>query len=120
MGYNTTILILNDGLSDIKNNLKEWFDKVQHHIGLNHTSDAGTRDGKAHYSLGDVSAGCHANPSTVVATHHADETLVIAVGGNCATVLGHFWNANHHTDEAQLKLLKEMADARGYRLVKKE
>ena len=46
----------------------------------------------------------------MIESHHADNTTLIAVGGNYGTKLGEFWGYSHHTEEAQLRLLKEYAD----------
>ena len=119
MGFNTTILILNDGFHSIEDNLQEWFQKIRRKANCNDTVLIGTQNGGTDYGLGDVGAGSHVNCSSVIATHHADETVVMAVGGNCATILAHVWNGgHHHTEEDKVKLLKEMAAQHGYKLVK--
>ena len=51
---------------------------------------------------------------------HADNTVLILAGGNTATVLGSVHNGGrHHTEEEQVKILKEVIDRMGYRLVRK-
>ena len=118
MGYNSTILILNDGLDDIERDLPAWWESVKRKILSMDTEQRGHADG--HYGLGDVGAGCHANCSTVLACHHADEVVVMAVGGNHASFLGSVYNGGKHSDpKDQLDILKRLADKRGYRLVKK-
>ena len=109
MGYNSTIIVLNDGLGNIARD-EEFGKNISDAIGsLGH----GNPDGIT------VPSGNHCNPATVIETHHADETVVVAVGQNCATVLANLYGTPHHKDEHKLGIIKEMAKRLGYRLVKK-
>lgn len=75
MGYNTTVVVLNDALDQIRDDpdfgrkLYEAILKVQRGKPV------------------DVSAGYHVNAATVIETHHADQTAFVAVGGNYGVVL---------------------------------
>ena len=62
--------------------------------------------------------GVHTNAATAIESHHADGIAVVAVGGNCATVIGRSYG-NHHNEEDKLDILKQLADELGYGLRKK-
>ncbi len=103
MGWNTTVLVLNDALHEIEND-PSFGKRLGFAIQQNHM-----RPGRI-----DVPVGCHANPVTVLEQHHADQVAMLAVGGNDGRVLGHgFWQDSNE------QLLKRVADELGYRLVKK-
>ena len=107
MGYNTVLFICNDAMNEIKNHPEDFYNQLV--TGMN-------RCGREPYDFG---LGCHANGFQVVSSQHADLTTVIAAGGNHATVLGYTLGHSHHTDEAKVRLIKEVADQLGYNLVKK-
>jgi len=106
MGYNSVVLILNDCLNEIKKD-KEFGDKVDDAVMRLHNGNQV-----------DINSGCCVNAATAISCQHADVTQIIAVGGNCATVLANLWG-NHHTEEGRVFLLKSLADSMGYRVVKK-
>jgi hypothetical protein len=111
MGFNSTLVVLNDGLNEIRDD-KEFGRKV-HDAILQH--DRYKRSGQ----INDISSGCHANVASVVDVHHADETAVIAVGGNCGTVLTTTWEVSHHEDVDKERIVRKMAEELGYDLRKK-
>lgn len=89
MGFQTTVIIRNDGLGEIKNNAQEFADNLCSAI-----SNLAAYQDVPNYPKGlDISAGCHANPARVVETHHSDSTTLIASGGGTAEQLGiiHKW-----------------------------
>jgi hypothetical protein len=101
MGLNTVILILNDRLDDIIERPEEFSENVIQAI----------RDSSKN-QIGSV--------AQVICQSHADYTNVIAVGGNCATVLGCEHNGGrHNTTEDRERLLEQVADQMGFRLVRK-
>lgn len=107
MGYNTSVIILNDALGSIEKDT-EFGKKV---------CDAVCRlSGKGDI---DISSGCNVNAATVIETHHADFTTLLAFGGNCVSVLGSIYDYKHNEAEVQVRLLQEAADKLGYKLVKK-
>jgi hypothetical protein len=109
MGYNTAIIVLNDGLSFIEKD-PEFGSKLGRAVSRLSSS----RD------LQDISAGPHVNAAAAISSRHADSTQLVAIGGNYGSLLGTFWNGGtHHTEEAKLDLLKKWADSLGYRVVKK-
>ena len=105
MGYNSTLLILNDALHQIAND-KEFGRKVA--------------DAISHLSVDrkpvDISSGGHCNAATAIETHHADSIKLIAVGGNCGQDLGY---VGSYRSEA-LDMLQSLADSLGYRVVRKK
>ena len=105
MGYNTTVVVMNDCLRDIEND-PAFGKKLTSAIGQ--LSYAGPSD---------VSAGGCVNAATVLETHHADGTALVAVGGNYGRVLGTFYP--YGTEEEDVRLLKALADKLGYRVSKK-
>ena len=110
MGYNTTIVVMNDALDAIAED-KNFGAKLRSAV----LEASGF--GKKHVV---VSAMGHANAATVIETHHADEHVISVVGANCGQVLGRGWGyADWRKADVQEKLLHEMADAFGFRLVKK-
>src|SRR6516164_10009149 len=77
VGFNTTMIVLNDALHAIEND-KDFGKKVAQAIrDLNLRPD----DGRGI----DISSGNNANAATVVEQHHADYSVLCAVGGNCVT-----------------------------------
>lgn len=110
MGYNSVILILNDGLSEIEGSPDHFVKAMNNAVLL--SAHPRTEQQKRH------GVDFHPGQSTAISCRHADITQLIAVGGNCATYLGDFWNT-HHTSEGQEKLLREWADRLGFRLVRK-
>ena len=113
MGFNTTVVVMNDALNYIAED-KDFGKNLELGI-LDHYWDKDRVDVPARTASG---RGVHGNAAVVVAQHHADCTSIIAVGGNCATVLGKYWGT-HHKPEDKLRLLKLMADELGYCVRKK-
>lgn len=103
MGYNTTLVVLNDALHEIRED-KDFGRKV-YEAAL--TVSRGKRV--------DISIGGFANVATVIETHHADGIKLIAVGGNCGQDLGYVGNYN----ATELDMLKALADKLGYSVSKK-
>lgn len=105
MGFNSSLIVLNDGLDCIRND-KEYGSKV---------ASAITRL-SVHRGPIDISSGNHVNASSVIETHHADAMTVLAFGGNTARQLEGYFNWK----DSDLTIVKELADRLGYRLVKKK
>jgi len=53
----------------------------------------------------DISIGCHSNGATVIDQHHADNTHIIAIGGNYGTVLHNTFGYSHHKPEVVIFLI---------------
>lgn len=108
MGFNSTVIVRNDALGCIKAD-PEFGKKVADAIGS-----------LSHIKKGiDIASGYNANAATVVETHHASNTAIVAVGGNHATVIGWAGDVPHHEEAGQIDILRELAEKLGYRLVKK-
>lgn len=108
MGMNTPAIILNDAINYLQDDPQ--FNQKLYRAILE--TNAGQPV--------DVSIGNHCNGMTVFPCQHADFTQIYALGGNYATKLGSIYNGGvHHTPEAQLQLLKDLAELHGFRLVKR-
>ncbi len=116
MGYNSTILILNDGVSEIQRDPERFVKEMVDGIGrcghgVTPHGVAGRVDGQVNFDPGQ---------STVISVAHTDSVTILAVGGNHATVLGRIHNGgHHHTKNDQESLLRRLADQYGFRLVRK-
>ena len=105
MGWNTTVVVMNDALDAIA-----------------HDPEFGKKLARActqavHGRPVDVSASMHINAATVVETHHADGTTLVAVGGNYGRSLGEFYA--YGDEDEDIRLLKALADKLGYRVSRK-
>lgn len=109
MGFNATIVVMVDSLHEIEVD-KAFGKKV---------SDAILSVGCYNKPV-DISCGGHCNAATVIDSHHADQTSLIAVGGNYATVLLPYAGGYaHHTPEAKEAILREFARQMGFTLHRK-
>jgi len=108
MGWNTTVIVMNEALRDIESD-PEFGAKLKKAVDC-----LFVRSGPL-----DVSAGGSARAAVVIETHQADTTCLLAAGGNGAARLHMSLGWNQCDPEEQMRLLHEWADAAGYRLVKK-
>jgi len=107
MGYNATVIVMVDSLDAIAKD-PDFGKKL---------SDAVM---KIQNEPIDISALGHCNAATVIESHHADHSSLIAVGGNYGTVLVPYATGYaHHTPEAKLAILKRFAEEMGFILHKK-
>ena len=106
MGFNSSIMIMNDGLDQIEKNPEQFAEQVKKLIC---EGDPGQQ----------VGVGNHANCLELISCHHADMTSVSAVGGNCSNILGYSM-FGHSTDAAKVEVLKDVARKLGYELVEKD
>lgn len=109
MGFNTTVVILNDGLGAIREDAK-FGEKL---------ADAIANWGVNRDRLANTLHSGNGNVGEVVETHHADGTAVIAVGGNCGTLIGFAGGYTHHKPEDKLRIVQALAFDLGYTLTKK-
>jgi hypothetical protein len=77
MGNQTTVIIRNDAIGDIRRNPEEFVKTLAEMI--------------EHGRTGDFAVFSHGNPAQVIETHHADYTVIVAAGGNTARVIGHVY-----------------------------
>ncbi len=106
MGYNTSVLVLNDCLHDIANDPE---------FGKN-LSDAcaAVWRGKAPVA---VSAGPSYGAASVIRSHHSTEYSALLFGGNTArNISNNAWLRDGQTD---LEVLQAIADKLGFELVEK-
>lgn len=96
MGFNTTMIVRNDCLADIERDM-----------GFGAKVAAAIREhGNNTSEQVDIVSRFSANAATIIETHHADLTAVVAVGGNFATVLANSL-AGHSTLDEQRRLLED-------------
>lgn len=103
MGFNTSMIILNDALHYIKDD-KDFGAKV-YEAARNVYSERKPQE--VHSGL--------VNAATVIETHHADTNTIVAFGGNRGLFLGHAGFSNATPEE----MLKDLANQMGFRLVRK-
>ena len=75
MGYNTTVVVLNDALSFIADDA-EFGARLAN--AIRRIQNGQTVDVPAHGKR-----GIHCNAATVIESHHADHTVYVQVGQNC-------------------------------------
>ena len=116
MGYNTTVIVLNDAVDQIAKD-PQFGKKLADAISSIRTDQYLTEQaGKKYYGT-DVSAGNHCNAATVIETHHADITKVILVGGNMGEDIGAAW-LRKADEPKELQLARALAEEHGYHLRK--
>lgn len=76
MGYNTTVVVLNDALDQIEKDPNFGKNLVRAIQQIN-----SRREGI------DVPAGNHCNAARVIETHHADYDVLVKTGGNTGVVV---------------------------------
>ena len=107
MGFNSVIFQLNDTLDRIRQNPDRFAELMVRALG---SGSAGRdRSPDLYHEFG----------TTVVAVEHASSSIIIASGGNHASVLG-VSSAGHHNEEGRIKLLRDLADSYGYTLTPKK
>lgn len=106
MGFNTTVLFLNDALHNLTAD-KEFPKKLYHAI-----LDTGAHNPDRAI---DVSILNHVNAVRVLGCSHADNMQIFGIGGNTGQLLGvvSCYNSEHTA-------LRRLAAQHGYRLVKDE
>jgi hypothetical protein len=108
MGYNTTVVILNDALGFIEDDPNFGKNLVQGIRLVNRGKPV------------DIHARSYHAAAQVIESHHADSTSLVAVGGNDGILLGqYYYVGDASTEEGKVEILKEMAHRLGYRIVKK-
>lgn len=110
MGYQTSVMLLNDHIDGLKTDT--GFGERLYHSILEATLPQYRDKGKS------LSLGNCGNGAMVLPSQHADNVQIVAVGGNYMKNIGTLWGRWPQMQEPE-KLLKELADQMGYRLVRK-
>ena len=106
MGFNSVLFVCNDALNTIDDEPEEFAKLISRKMGGLDTGEFGF--------------GNHVNGFSIPHIGHADEHVLLLVGGNTATKLvSHSRWRLGHTEESQLALLKLLADKLGYSVRKK-
>lgn len=108
MGYNSTIVVMNDALHDIA---------MDEQFGKNLSTSISRFFLKSR--LLDVPARGFANAATVIGVENSDTIVPYIIGGNTGSLVEKVyirWNAGNQEED----LLKQLADKLGYNLVKKD
>ena len=103
MGFNTTMIIMNDALHEIEQD-KEFGKKVYD------ASISALRLGPTN-----IRSGMHSNAATIIETHHADLVKIIAIGGNYGQDLGFVGSWSDSPED----YLRRLADLLGFDIRKK-
>jgi hypothetical protein len=114
MGYNTTLLVLNDGLGDIEQNPEQFVRNLVNAIKLH----SWHKNNRVHNDFG---VGSHANCCMIGSSEHSSGTSILFAGGNyithAATV--HTGSHSHHTEEDFVRIMKAALEQKGYTVRKK-
>lgn len=103
MGFNTAVVIRNDGLPEIGTHADEFVAAVQARV----------------VTGGEIAVGTHANVATIHAADRADAVVLIAVGGNYSTkVFTGAYAGPHHPQDGAVALLEQWAASLGYHLTR--
>jgi hypothetical protein len=122
MGYNTTVVILNDAWDQIKKHPSEFVAQLDPLVGCGLSS---SRYSIREFEMGkggiEFPVGNHCNAASVITNEHADMVSVLLVGGNYGTVLGsaHMMSRGHHDEKDVVEVLNKVLDNYGYKVVKK-
>lgn len=113
MGYNTTVVVLDDALSEIEGDKdfgKTLSSKISEKSVSNNPIDVPAKSGTC----------THANAAQVIESHHADIVTLVAVGGNTGKVLARGHGVWRMEESDLLELLNTAAQNLGYELTKKK
>ena len=75
MGWNTTVVVMNDALSAIRDD-PQFGERLYRAV-------LAIQRGKPVDVAAHANGGIHCNAATVIETHHADHTVYVKVGQNC-------------------------------------
>jgi hypothetical protein len=108
MGWNTTLVICNDAIESIRQD-SSFSERLANGVTAASLMRPGNRI--------DLGAGGFVNAASIVASHHADETTLVTVGGNLGIchLVQHGWK--HNEEEFQRALLARWAEQLGMKLV---
>lgn len=111
MGYNATVVVMVDALQDIAKDSK-FGERLSEAV-----SDVlNWRERKDVPAIPDGARGVFCNAATVIEAHHADQNVLVKIGGNFGQVIDTGY-VGYRADNVQI--LKAMAEKLGYRISKK-
>lgn len=93
MGFNTTIVVLNDALSEIETDA-QFGRRLAEAI-------RNVRPGRLNYVPAHGRHGIHGNAAVVVETHHSSVDVTVVVGGNLGRVVAELQQTMSRDDEAR-------------------
>jgi hypothetical protein len=105
MGFNSTIVVMNDSLGEIEKD-PEFGKKVA----------AAIAKMSCYEKPVDISSGHSCNAATVIDCHHADSNSIIVVGGNMGEVAVPYAGSYNATEE---QMVRRWAEKLGFNLTKK-
>lgn len=118
MGFNTTVLILNDAFDQIEKHPEQFVDQLSQHVKggkvYRHPMSSLREVGEEAQSF---AVGNHGNAASVIEVQHADFTQVILAGGNHATLLGEVPYAPHHTRDGVKETLNAVLKQYGLKVI---
>lgn len=109
MGYNSTILVLNDALDNIRKD-QDFGKKIAAgilHLGIENKEPI------------DICSGNHINAASVIETHHAAQSKIILIGGNTSKIIDDIYLSSS-SETPELDLLKILAIKHGYNLHRRQ
>lgn len=107
MGFNTSVIVFNDCLDDIRNDPefgRKFADAISKVCG-------NTSDGIPVHTLSSVGA-------RIIATHHADTTSVVAFGHNQGVELTTITSTTNKNEPLSQRILRKLATTYGFSLRK--
>lgn len=99
MGFNTTILILNDGLDQIRKNPEAFVESLYHKI--------------ASGEEGDVGVGGHVNVAHVMRTQHADAPRLYLTMHNTIIEVGEYGTTADNIKDGKVSHYKDWLERAG-------
>jgi hypothetical protein len=111
MGFQTTVIILNDSLHMIRED-KEFGEKLADAI----SQCNGRNDDMILVHAKDARGNVCGGAAQVVECHHANQSVLVMAGGNCGSVVAPYIPGWDHDAE---KALKAFAEHLGFRVSKK-
>lgn len=117
MGYNTSILLLNDAAGYIRDNAQQFADNAYAMM----IGDIKRSTGEVLKPGDSLAVGNHGNPMRLIHRSHADEVATVILGKNISVTLNTRHTAPYDSirdTDVQVVLLKEAAKKLGYNLHK--
>lgn len=116
MGYMKVLMLLNDAEGSVDANPAGWWQECKNafnKLWSKKRNPSGEKDPETFGFDG------YSNYWQAVWQEHADVTAMIMVGRNYATVVGSSLYGEHHTEEGQIRIMKDILERKGYTIRKK-